>query len=83
MNPLYVLVSLPVPVFMYKYMSVCISLCVGGDGYVMNNDAKDITKQKSMWTLLHIQLRKTFSNDKVCIVLPAFFIAAVNSFIYM
>ena len=81
MNPLYVLVSLTIPVFMYKYMSV-LSLCVGGYGYVMNNAAKDITKQKSMWTLLHIWLRKTFSNDYVRIVL-AFFIAAVNSLINM
>ena len=81
MNPLYVLVSLTIPVFMYKYMSV-LSLCVGGYGYVMNNAAKDITKQKSMWTLLHIWLRKTFSNDYVHIVL-AFFIAAVNSLINM
>ena len=81
MNPLYVLVSSTIPVFMYKYMSV-LSLCVGGYGYVMNNAAKDITKQKSMWTLLHIWLRKTFSNDYVHIVL-AFFIAAVNSLINM
>lgn len=50
-------------------MSVC--------GCVMNNAAKDITKQKSVQALLHILLGNIFRNDKVCIVLLAFFISAV------
>lgn len=72
MKPLYVLLSL------FTYSSIHI-VCV----CVMNNTKKDITKQKSMQVLLHIPLGKEFRNDKVCIVLVAFFIAVVYYFIYL